>query len=158
MGNATVWKPSDTAMLSNWTMFKIFREAGVPPGVINFVPAPGPLFGDTVTDSPDLAGISFTGSSATFKHLWKITGSKLDTYKTFPRIVGECGGKNYHFVHPSADIDNVVFCSVRGAFEYSGQKCSATSRMYVPESKWSEIRDKMVAITKEMTVGSVSIT
>ncbi|CAI7991044.1 Delta-1-pyrroline-5-carboxylate dehydrogenase, mitochondrial [Geodia barretti] len=154
MGNATLWKPSDTAMLSNWTMFKILREAGLPPGVVNFVPAPGPLFGDTVTDSPDLAGVSFTGSSTTFKHLWKLTGKKLDTYKTFPRIVGECGGKNYHFVHPSADVDNVVFCSVRGAFEYCGQKCSATSRMYVPESLWTEIRDKMVAITKEIRVGS----
>lgn len=154
MGNSTLWKPSDTAMLSNWTMFKIFREAGMPPGVVNFIPAPGPLFGDTVTDSPDLAGISFTGSSATFKHLWKLAGAKLDTFKTFPRIVGECGGKNYHFVHPSADIDNVVFCSVRGAFEFSGQKCSATSRMYVPESKWDEIRDKMIAITKQMKIGS----
>lgn len=154
MGNATVWKPSDTAMLSNWTMFKIFREAGIPDGVVNFVSAPGPLFGDTVTDSLDLAGISFTGSSTTFKHLWKLVGSKIDTYKTFPRVCGECGGKNYHFVHPSADIDNVVYCTVRGAFEFSGQKCSATSRMYVPESTWPEIRDKLVAITKEIKIGT----
>lgn len=139
MGNVVLWKPSDTAILSNYLSFKILQEAGVPPGVINFVPSDGPVFGDSITSSRWLAGINFTGSVGTFKHLWKQTASNLDVYLNYPRLVGECGGKNYHFVHSSADVVNVSVNSIRSAFEYSGQKCSACSRLYVPKSKWPEV-------------------
>uniref|UniRef100_T1JMW7 Multifunctional fusion protein n=1 Tax=Strigamia maritima TaxID=126957 RepID=T1JMW7_STRMM len=160
MGNVVLWKPSDTSILSSYVAFKAFIEAGFPRGVINFIPCDGPVFGDTIVRSPHLAGINFTGSVATFRHLWKQVGENLETYKTFPRMVGECGGKNYHFVHPSADIDTVVNCTIRGAFEYSGQKCSACSRFYVPESLWDsyssefKIRKELVQIHKEIKVGS----
>lgn len=153
MGNVSVWKPSNTAVLSNWTIFKVFREAGLPDGVCNFVPCRGPDFGDTITSSPHLAAIAFTGGTDTFISLWKQIAENIGNYRTFPRLIGECGGKNYHLVHPTADVETVVNCTIRGAFEYSGQKCSATSRMYIPESLWPEIRDRMVAITKELKVG-----
>lgn len=153
MGNVVLWKPSDTAVLSNYLSYRAFREAGIPPGVINFVPADGPVFGDTITASPDLAGINFTGSVPTFRRLWEQVGKNLSSYKNFPRLVGECGGKNYHFVHPSADIDTVVATTIRSAFEYSGQKCSACSRMYVPQSIWPKVRDGMTKIRDEIKVG-----
>ncbi|XP_064385125.1 delta-1-pyrroline-5-carboxylate dehydrogenase, mitochondrial-like [Halichondria panicea] len=154
MGNVSVWKPSNTAILSNYFVFKVFQEAGMPDGVCNFVPTTGPNFGDTITASPHLAAVSFTGGTDTFTHLWKQVADNVGVYRTFPRLVGECGGKNYHLIHPSAkeDTDSIAYCSVRSAFEYSGQKCSACSRMYVPESLWPEIRDKMVAVVKEMHV------
>ncbi|XP_053209405.1 delta-1-pyrroline-5-carboxylate dehydrogenase, mitochondrial-like [Panonychus citri] len=154
MGNVVLWKPSDTAILSNYLSFKILQEAGVPPGVINFVPSDGPVFGDSITSSRWLAGINFTGSVGTFKHLWKQTASNLDVYLNYPRLVGECGGKNYHFVHSSADVVNVSVNSIRSAFEYSGQKCSACSRLYVPKSKWPEIKSEMLKIINEMKVSS----
>ncbi|XP_050414417.1 delta-1-pyrroline-5-carboxylate dehydrogenase, mitochondrial [Patella vulgata] len=154
MGNVSLWKPSDTAMLSNYEVFKIYREAGLPAGVINFVPADGPVFGDTIVSSPDLAGVNFTGSVKTFKYLWKQIANNIDTYKSYPRIIGECGGKNLHFVHPSADVESVVNGTIRGAFEFNGQKCSATSRMYVPESLWPDIRDGFINIHKEIKMGS----
>lgn len=134
-----LWKPSDTALLSNWWIYKICREAGVPPGVVNFVPCEGPVFGDTVTSSPQLAGINFTGSVPTFNRLWAQIGQNLAKYRNYPKLVGECGGKNYHLVHSSADVESVVNATIRSAFEYNGQKCSACSRMYVPESLWSEV-------------------
>jgi len=152
MGNVVVWKPSNTSLLSNWTMFKIYREAGMPDGVINFLPTRGTDFGNVVASSPHLAAINFTGSNGVFNTVWKLVADNIAKYRTFPRLVGETGGKNYHFVHETADIENVVNCTIRGAFEYSGQKCSATARMYVPESLWPEIRDRMVAIVKEMKV------
>lgn len=139
MGNVVLWKPSDTAVLSNYLIFKILEEAGLPPGVINFIPSDGPLFGDVITSQPTLAGINFTGSVDTFKFLWKKTAQNLDIYRNYPRLSGECGGKNYHFVHESADLTNVAVNTIRSAFEYSGQKCSACSRLYVPESKWPEV-------------------
>ncbi|ESO94584.1 hypothetical protein LOTGIDRAFT_161287 [Lottia gigantea] len=154
MGNVALWKPSDTAMLSNYTVFKIYREAGLPAGVINFVPADGPTFGDTVVSSPDLAGINFTGSVKTFKHLWKQVANNLDNFRSYPRMIGECGGKNFHFIHPSADVESVVNGTIRGAFEFNGQKCSATSRMYVPESLWPKIKDGLLSIHKEIKTGS----
>lgn len=154
MGNVAVWKPSDTAMSSNYLVYKIFREAGLPAGVINFVPAEGPIFGNTVTQSKHLAGINFTGSVATFRHLWKQVGENLDNYKTYPRLIGECGGKNMHFVHPSANPDNVIYGSIQSAFEYSGQKCSALSRMYCPQSLWPKIKEGMVEIHKKIKCGS----
>ncbi|KAL9902261.1 delta-1-pyrroline-5-carboxylate dehydrogenase, mitochondrial [Glossina fuscipes] len=145
MGNGVLWKPSDTALLSNWRIFNVMREAGVPDGVVNFVPADGPVFGDTITASPHLAGINFTGSVPTFNRLWKQVGNNIDSYVNFPRLIGECGGKNFHFIHPSADVLSVVNGTIRSAFEFCGQKCSACSRMYVPESLWSKVKDGLVA-------------
>lgn len=154
MGNVVLWKPSDTAILSNYLIYKLLEEAGFPPGVINFVPSDGPTFGDTVTSSPHLSAINFTGSVATFKHLWKQTSLKLDGYKSFPRLIGECGGKNYHFVHPSADVLSVVNGTVRSAFEYSGQKCSACSRVYVAASLWPQVKEGLVETVKSLKLAS----
>lgn len=154
VGNVCLWKPSDTAVLSNYIAFQAFREAGLPPGVINFLPSDGPVFGNTVTSSPDLAGINFTGSAKTFKHLWKQVAENIDIYKTFPRLIGECGGKNLHFIHNSADVESVVMGTIRAAFEYNGQKCSACSRMYVPQSLWPKIKSQLLQILKEVKMGS----
>lgn len=156
MGNAVLWKPSDTAVLSNWIIFKIMREAGVPPGVVNFVPADGPVFGDTITASPHLAGINFTGSVPTFARLWRQVGENVSKYVNFPRLIGECGGKNYHFVHPTADVDTVATATIRSAFEYCGQKCSACSRAYIPESLWPVIKPKLLALRDELKIGDVT--
>ena len=153
MGNVVLWKPSDTAALSNYVVFKALREAGMPDGVVNFVPADGPTFGQHILSSPDLAAISFTGSTKTFNTLWKGVADNLDKYKTYPRLVGECGGKNFHFVHNTAQLDNAVYGTIRSAFEYQGQKCSACSRLYVPESMWPEFRDKMVSCMNDIKVG-----
>ncbi|XP_019628029.1 PREDICTED: delta-1-pyrroline-5-carboxylate dehydrogenase, mitochondrial-like isoform X2 [Branchiostoma belcheri] len=153
MGNVVLWKPSDTAMLSSWIAYNIMREAGLPEGVINFVPADGPTFGDTITSSPHLAAINFTGSVQTFQHLWRQVGQNLGLYRTFPRLVGECGGKNYHFVHSSADMESVANGTIRSAFEYGGQKCSACSRMYVPTSMWPKLKDELLSRVKEVKMG-----
>jgi len=154
MGNVVVWKAPDTGMLSSYICYKILREAGVPAGVINFVPADGPVFGNVVTQSPLLAGINFTGSAKTFMHIWQEVAKNIASYKSFPRLIGECGGKNFHFVHPSADTTNVVNGTMRSAFEYGGQKCSACSRMYVPESKWDGVKEGLIAAQKEIKLGS----
>ncbi|KAF5281365.1 hypothetical protein FQA39_LY17807 [Lamprigera yunnana] len=156
MGNAVLWKPSDTALLSNWLIFKICREAGVPPGVVNFVPCDGPVFGKTITASRYLAGINFTGSVPTFNTLWKHVGEQLENYINYPRLIGECGGKNYHFIHQSADVQSVINGTVRAAFEYCGQKCSACSRMYIPESIWPKIEEGLVQATKQLKIGDVT--
>jgi 1-pyrroline-5-carboxylate dehydrogenase len=155
MGNTVLWKSSDTSMLSSYICFKILREAGVPPGVINFVPADGPVFGDVITKSPHLAGINFTGSARTFHLLWQEVAKNIGIYNSYPRLIGECGGKNFHFVHTTADAQSVVYGSLRSAFEYSGQKCSACSRMYVAESKWDEIREGLIEEHKKIKMGSV---
>jgi len=149
MGNTVLWKPSDTALLSNYLVYKILEEAGLPPGIIQFVPAQGEEFGRTITESPDLSAISFTGSTKTFKTLWKWVSENLDRYRTFPRMIGECGGKNFHLVHPSADLTSVVYGTIRSAFEYSGQKCSACSRLYLPRSFSSEFFGQMKKIMSE---------
>lgn len=154
LGNVILWKPSDTAILSNWVAFKLLREAGVPPGVINFLPADGPVFGNAITSSPLLAGLNFTGSVKTFKHLWKQVASNLDNYESYPRLIGECGGKNFHFVHPSANMDAVVNGTIRSAFEYGGQKCSACSRLYIPQSKAKGIKERIAEELKKVKVGS----
>jgi 1-pyrroline-5-carboxylate dehydrogenase len=117
----------------------VCREAGVPEGVVNFIPAHGPDFGDTITASPYLSGINFTGSVATFNRLWTQVGKNINNYKNYPKLIGECGGKNFHFVHPSADPNSVITGTIRSSFEFNGQKCSACSRMYVPESLWGEV-------------------
>ncbi|KAJ8359356.1 hypothetical protein SKAU_G00158810 [Synaphobranchus kaupii] len=153
MGNVVLWKPSDCAMSASYAVYKILRESGLPPNIIQFVPADGPVFGDTITASEHLAGINFTGSVPTFKRLWKQVAQNLDRYRNFPRVAGECGGKNFHFVHKSADVRSVVMGTIRSAFEYGGQKCSACSRMYVPDSLWPQIRQEMVAVHKDLKVG-----
>jgi 1-pyrroline-5-carboxylate dehydrogenase len=155
MGNTVVWKPASTAVLSGYYIMQILREAGLPDGVINFIPGKGSVVGESVLGHKDLAGIHFTGSTRVFRTLWKKVGNNIDTYKSYPRVVGETGGKDYIFMHPSANADQVVTAAVRGAFEFQGQKCSACSRMYVPESRWDEITTKLTACIKKITVGSV---
>ena len=154
MGNVVMWKPSDTALLSNYLIYRLLEEAGFPAGVVNFIPSDGPTFGDAITSSRFLSGINFTGSVPTFKHLWQATAKKLDIYHSFPRLVGECGGKNFHLVHPSADVATVVAATTRSAFEFSGQKCSACSRAYVPASLWPDIREGLIEQHKTLKLGS----
>ncbi|CAF3164405.1 unnamed protein product [Rotaria socialis] len=149
MGNTVVWKPSDAAVLSNYIVYKILEEAGLPPGIIQFVPSRGEDFGRTITQSQDLAAITFTGSTKTFKTLWKWVAENIDHYRTFPRLVGECGGKNFHLIHPSADITTIVNGTIRSAFEYSGQKCSACSRVYLPRSLSNEFYSQMKTIMEK---------
>lgn len=156
MGNSVIWKPSDTALLSNWKIFNIMREVGLPPGVVNFVPADGPTFGTTITASPYLAGVNFTGSVPTFNWIWNAVGKNLEKYKNYPRLIGECGGKNYHFIHPSADVQSVVNGTIRSAFEYCGQKCSACSRMYVPKSLWGDVKKGLLEERDKLKVGDPS--
>jgi 1-pyrroline-5-carboxylate dehydrogenase len=155
MGNAVLWKPSDTAVLSNYIIYQILEEAGIPPGIISYLPSDGPVFGNTVCDSKHLAAINFTGSVPTFKYIWKRVGGNLDKYVSYPRLIGECGGKNFHFVHPSADMDSVATSTIRSAYEYSGQKCSACSRIYIPESQWETFKNKFSSIHKQVKMGDV---
>lgn len=154
MGNVVLWKPSDTAVLASYAVYRVLRDCGLPPHIIQFLPADGPVFGDTVTSSEHLAGINFTGSVPTFKRLWRQVAENLDVYRNFPRLAGECGGKNFHFVHKSADVSSVVSGTIRSAFEYGGQKCSACSRMYVPDSLWPQIRQELVNVLKDVRVGN----
>lgn len=155
MGDVAVWKPSTTAIFSNYLLMQIFHEAGVPDGVVNFIPGKGSVIGKVVTSSPDLAGFHFTGSSATFNTLWSQIGNNIGHYRSYPKIVGETGGKNFIFVHPSAPTKEVAVALVRGAYEYQGQKCSACSRAYVPRSTWGEIKEQMAAMMSEMKMGDV---
>lgn len=153
LGNTVLWKPSDTQLLSAYYTMKLMEKAGLPPGVINFVPADGPLFGNTVLPMRDLAGVHFTGSTGTFQHIWKQIGTNIGAYRTYPRLVGETGGKDFVFAHPSADWEALSTALARGAFEYQGQKCSAASRAYVPRSMWSKVQEKLVADLKTMKMG-----
>lgn len=153
VGNVVLWKPALTTTRAAWLFFQILEEAGVPKGVINFLPSAGSTFGGTVTSSPHLAGLTFVGSGGTFRTLWKQVGANIDNFKTFPRLSGECGGKNFHFVHESADIDNAVNGTIRAAFEYCGQKCSACGRMYVPDTLWPEIKEKLLEKHKDIKIG-----
>lgn len=156
MGNTTIWKPATTALLSNYYLMQIFMEAGLPDGVVNFVPGSGSLIGNVAMSSKDLAGIHFTGSNATFNSIWNIVGAKLHTYKSYPRLVGETGGKDFIFVHPSADAIEVATAAYAGAFEYQGQKCSAASRMYIPSSLWERIKSIMISIDSSAKMGDVA--
>ena len=153
MGNTVLWKPASTAVYSAWMLMEIFMEAGLPPGVINFLPGSGSQVGNSVIASPNLAGIHFTGSTAVFQGLWKKVAENLSRYRSYPRIVGETGGKDFVCVHPSADSDAVVAGLVRGAFEYQGQKCSAASRAYIPESLWPGIKEKLLTAMASIKVG-----
>lgn len=156
MGNTTIWKPASTAVLSNYYMMKIFMEAGMPEGVINFVPGKGSVIGKRILNDAMLAGIHFTGSNNTFNTLWQQASANLPMYRSYPRLIGETGGKDFIFVHPSADPTEVAVNAIRGAFEYQGQKCSAASRMYVPESLWTRIKSEMQDICADMKMGDVS--
>ncbi|HQP36830.1 MAG TPA: aldehyde dehydrogenase family protein, partial [Polyangiaceae bacterium] len=156
MGNTTVWKPASTAVLSNYYLMRVFEEAGLPPGVVNFVPGQGSVIGKVVTPHPDLAGIHFTGSNATFNTLWRSVTENLKPYRSYPRLVGETGGKDFIFVHASSDPAEVATAIVRGAFEYQGQKCSAASRAYIPRSLWPAIRELLVDQIGKIRVGDVT--
>ncbi|OIP02684.1 MAG: 1-pyrroline-5-carboxylate dehydrogenase [Bacteroidetes bacterium CG2_30_32_10] len=153
MGNTTIWKPATTAILSNYHLMKIFQEAGLPDGVVNFLPGSGALIGNQVLSHKDLGGIHFTGSNNTFNSLWRKISENLENYKSYPRIVGETGGKDFIFVHPSANPLEVAVGIIRGAFEYQGQKCSAASRGYIPKSLWNQIKDLLIQMTKEIKMG-----
>ncbi len=155
MGNTIVWKPASTAVLSGFYLMEIFKEAGLPDGVINFIPGSGSTTGKIVLDHKDLAGIHFTGSTRVFQTLWQKAGENIARYKSYPRMVGETGGKDFIFMHPSADVDTVVTAAIRGAFEYQGQKCSACSRLYVPQSKWDVFQEKLTAQVSKIKTGSV---
>lgn len=144
MGNVVVWKPADTQVYAANVIMNVFREAGLPDGVINLIFADGPEVGDVVFNHPDFAGIHFTGSTKVFQEIWKTIGTNIHKYKSYPRIVGETGGKDFILVHPSADVAASVTAIVRGAFEYQGQKCSAASRTYIPKSLWPEIKKLMI--------------
>ncbi len=155
MGNVALWKPSRTATLSNYYLMKLYEEAGLPAGVVNFLPGSGALIGKVCTESHHLAGIHFTGSTSTFKSLWHAACDNLDRYISYPRLVGETGGKDFLFVHPSADPEAVATAAFCGAFEFAGQKCSAASRMYVPKSLWPKILERMKKMAGEIGVGDV---
>jgi len=156
MGNVVVWKPSSTSVLSNYFLMKLYEEAGLPPGVINFLPGRGSVVSGVALSRPELAGLHFTGSTAVFRQLWKGIADRLPTYRTYPRVVGETGGKNFVLVDPSADRDVALVAAVRGAFEYQGQKCSAASRLYVPASMGPSFLDGLADMTKSLTMGSVT--
>lgn len=154
-GNVVVWKPSDTQVFSAQMFMKILMEAGLPAGVINLVYADGPVFGDVVFSHPEFAGVHFTGSTKTFDHMWKQIGENRSIYRSYPRIVGETGGKDFVVVHRSANVDEVVTALCRGAFEFQGQKCSAASRAYIPSNLSDEIKSRLVKQIKTMKMGGV---
>jgi 1-pyrroline-5-carboxylate dehydrogenase len=153
MGNTVVWKPSNSQIYSARLIMELLMEAGLPDGVINLVFVSGPEAGNVIFSHPDFGGIHYTGSTKVFQGIWKSIGSNIDVYKTYPRIVGETGGKDFIMVHSSVDIDLLITALVRGAFEYQGQKCSAVSRVYIPESIWPEIRLKLENTLKEIRPG-----
>lgn len=155
MGNVTLWKPASASVLSNYYLMKIYHEAGLPDGVINFLPGNGADVSNTAIADPAFAGLHFTGSTSTFNSLWRSIAENLDRYRNYPRLVGETGGKDFIFAHPSADPEAVTTAIIRGAYEYQGQKCSAASRAYIPVSLWPQIRDRVIACLKEIRMGDV---
>jgi len=153
MGCTVVWKPASSSVYSAYYIMKILEEAGLPPGVINMTPGSGGQIGNPALASPELAGVHFTGSTSTFQRMWQTIGGNIENYKTYPRIVGETGGKDFIFAHASADVPSLVAAAVRGAFEYQGQKCSAASRMFVSESIWPEFKDRLLAEIATIKMG-----
>jgi 1-pyrroline-5-carboxylate dehydrogenase len=153
MGNTVLWKPASSAVFSGYQIMRIFQEAGFPDGVINFVPGSGSQVGNPVMASPHLAGVHFTGSTPVFQGMWRTIGANMEQLKTYPRIVGETGGKDFIFAHPSSDTEALATALVRGAFEYQGQKCSAASRAYIPESIWPTVKDLMLGQIDEIKMG-----
>ncbi len=156
MGNTVLWKPSPTQQLAASLTMQLLEEAGMPPGVINMLPGDGLDVSEVALAHPDLAGIHFTGSTPTFQHLWQQVGANIAGYRSYPRIVGETGGKDFIVAHPSADPDVLRVAMMRGAFEFQGQKCSAASRAYVPRSVWAQVKDRLVADTESLSVGDVT--
>lgn len=155
VGNVSLWKPASSAVYSAYYLMKLFEEAGLPKGVINFVPGSGGQVGTPAMTNPNLAGVHFTGSTEVFQNMWKVISDNLKNMKYYPRIVGETGGKDFIFAHNSADVDALVVAALRGAFEYQGQKCSAASRMYIPKSLWKEFKEKYVAEIGKIKMGDV---
>jgi 1-pyrroline-5-carboxylate dehydrogenase len=155
VGNVCLWKPASSAVYSAYYLMKLFEAAGLPKGVINFVPGSGGQVGTPAMSNSNLAGIHFTGSTAVFQSMWKVVADNLKSMKCYPRIVGETGGKDFIFAHNSSDIDGLIVAAIRGAFEYQGQKCSAASRMYVPKSIWSEFKEKYVSEISKIKMGDV---
>jgi 1-pyrroline-5-carboxylate dehydrogenase len=155
LGNVVVWKPADTQLLSAHVIMEVLEAAGLPPGVVNMVIGRPAELGEAVLGSPDLGGLHFTGSTATFNHLQAEIARHLGHYKQYPRIVGETGGKDFVFAHPSADVEALAVAILRGGFEYQGQKCSAASRVYVPESLWPRLRERLVDEVQGLAVGDV---
>jgi 1-pyrroline-5-carboxylate dehydrogenase len=156
MGNVCVWKPAESQVYSANMIMKIFREAGLPDGVINMITVAGPVAGDVVFKHPDFAGLHFTGSTAVFKHLWKEIGQNIDIYRSYPRIVGETGGKDFIVAHHSADAVQVATGIARGAFEFQGQKCSAASRSYIPDNLWPEVKERLLSDVRSFKMGPPS--
>ena len=156
LGNVVVWKPSPTQQLAAHYTMRLLEAAGLPPGVINLVTGDGQAVSRVALSHPDLAGIHFTGSTATFQHLWRTVGENIGQFRDYPRLVGETGGKDFVIAHPSADPASIVTTLVRGAFEYQGQKCSAASRAYLPASLWAAVRDELISTTRSLTYGDVS--
>jgi 1-pyrroline-5-carboxylate dehydrogenase len=156
MGNSVVWKPASSTVYSNYYIFKLFEAAGLPPGVINFVPGDAGVISEVLLNHSDLAGIHFTGSTAVFQKMWRTVGENISKYKTYPRLVGETGGKDFILAHASAEPDALITAIIRGGFEYQGQKCSAASRVYIPDSLWKRIKDKLIETTNSLSIGDVS--
>lgn len=156
MGNTILWKPASSAVYSAYFLTQLWKDAGLPDGVINFIPGPGRYVGDPVLEKPDLAGVHFTGSTSVFQGMWKTIGTSIKNYRSYPRIVGETGGKDFIFVHASADVEAIVTAMLRGAFEYQGQKCSAASRAYIPSNIWPTIRDRLQDEIKTVKMGDVT--
>jgi 1-pyrroline-5-carboxylate dehydrogenase len=155
MGNVALWKPASNATYSAYFLMKLLQEAGVPDGVINFIPGTGSEIGPIILNSPDLAGIHFTGSTATFQNMWQTIGNNIKNYKSYPRIVGETGGKDFVFVHKDTRVKELGTALIRGAFEYQGQKCSAASRAYIPRSLWINLKDFILEEMKTVKMGDV---
>lgn len=156
MGNCILWKPASSAVYSAYFLTELWKEAGLPEGVINFIPGPGRYVGDPVLEKPDLSGVHFTGSTSVFHSMWKTIGASIMNYKSYPRIVGETGGKDFVFVHPSADPEAVVTALIRGAFEYQGQKCSAASRAYLPTNLWPAVKQGLLDEIQTIKMGDVT--
>ena len=156
MGNTVIWKPASSAMLSGYYILRLLEAAGMPPGVINFVPGNAVEISNILLDSQDLGGIHFTGSTAVFQSMWTKVGQHVAHYKSYPRLVGETGGKDFIVAHPSADVQELAVAIVRGGFEYQGQKCSAASRIYVPQSLWPGVKDRVVAMMRDIKVGDIA--
>ena len=154
LGNVALWKPASSAVLPCYYLMKMLEEAGLPAGVINFIPGSGGKVGNPVLSNLNLAGIHFTGSTATFHHIWKTIGTNIDKYKTYPRIVGETGGKDFCLAHESVDTDELATAMIRGAFEFQGQKCSAMSRAYIPSTIWDDVKEKYLSDLETVKVGS----
>jgi len=154
LGNVALWKPASSAVLPCYYLMKMLEEAGLPAGVINFIPGTGGKVGNPVLSNLNLAGIHFTGSTATFHHIWKTIGTNIDKYKTYPRIVGETGGKDFCLAHESVDTDELATAMIRGAFEFQGQKCSAMSRAYIPSTIWDDVKEKYLSDLETVKVGS----